>query len=500
MKLGRTLLAYLPVNLANVVVSFGLIVVLTRLLSPEEFGRYAIAMITLQFVHMGAFTWLEAAMARFQARAEKDDDIASHLRTLYVLAAGLGSLLVVLFLAIIFVLPLSRDLQTVLAFAIGSAGLQVLFNLGMEAHRAAHRVIRYSLTYSSQTLLSFSIGIALVIFTPLRESGPFLGLILGLIIGLMVDLPSMVRRQKGGRFEADRTKRYAAYGLPICMSLLLGYTLNSSDVYIIAAVMGEASAGQYNAGYNLANRSLEILFVWVSMAMTPAAVTAFEKTGTKASQDIMRNYGASLLWIAMPAAVGIALVSKDAGFILGENVREQAVTVMPFIAFAGLINGIVTYYVQRAFMLSGQTKEIVWLMVPPVVLNIILNIILIPKFGLMGAVASTIVGYSMALVLSVAMARRHYPLPLPVRAAAEIAFACGVMAVAVSALPLGQFEPGLLTLIIKGSVGAFAYVTTCYVINAADCRAIIRDMVARVRRRPLSAPKIESEPVIEATP
>lgn len=485
MKLGRTLLAYLPVNLANVVVSFGLIVVLTRLLSPEEFGRYAIAMITLQFVHMGAFTWLEAAMARFQARAEKDADVASHLRTLYVLGAGLGLGLVVLFLAIIFWLPIARDLQTVLAFAIGSAGLQVVFNLGMEAHRAAHRIIRYSLTYSGQTLLSFSIGIALVVLTPLREAGPFLGIILGLILAMMIDLPSMLRRQKGGHFEAARTKRYAAYGFPICMSLLLGYTLNSSDVYIIAAVMGEASAGQYNAGYNLANRSLEILFVWVSMAMTPAAVTAFEKTGTKASQDIMRSYGASLLFLAMPAAVGIALVSKDAGFILGESVRDQAVTVMPFIAFAGLINGIVTYYVQRAFMLSGQTKEIVWLMIPPVVLNIALNLILVPKFGLMGAVASTIIGYSMALGLSVMMARRHYPLPLPLRAGAKIGFACGVMALCVTALPLGQFEPGLMTLLIKGSVGALSYGVTCFVINAADCRIMIGEALSKLRRRPL---------------
>jgi len=294
-------------------------------------------------------------MARFQARAEKEADVTSHLRTLYVLGGGLGAVCVALFLTIIYVLPISRDLQTVLAFAVGSAGLQVLFNLGMEAHRAAHRITRYSLTYSTQTLLSFSIGIALVIFTPLRESGPFLGLIFGLILALMIDLPFMLRRQKGGRFETPRTKRYAAYGLPICMSLLLGYTLNSSDVYIIAAVMGEASAGQYNAGYNLANRSLEILFVWVSMAMTPAAVTAFEKVGSEASQEIMRSYGASLLFLAMPAAAGIALVSKDAGFILGESVRDPAVTIMPFIAFAGLINGILTYYVQRAFMLSGQT-------------------------------------------------------------------------------------------------------------------------------------------------
>lgn len=485
MKLGRSLLAYLPVNLANVVVSFGMIVLLTRLLSSEEFGRYAIAMITLQFMHMGAFTWLEAAMARFQARAEKNDDVASHLKTLYLLGAGLGALCVALFLTIIFLLPLSKPLQTVLAFAIGSAGLQVVFNLGMEAHRASHRVVRYSLTYSGQTLLSFTIGIALVMVTPLRESGPFLGIILGLIVALMVDLPSMLRRQRGGLFEIDRTKRYAAYGFPICISLLLGYTLNSSDVYIIAAMMGEASAGQYNAGYNLANRSLEILFVWVSMAMTPAAVTAFEKLGTDASRDIMKNYGASLLWLIMPAAVGIALVSKDAGFILGESVRDEAVTVMPFIAFAGLINGLFTYYVQRAFMLSGKTQDIIWMMIPPVVLNIALNIILIPKFGLMGAVAATIVGYAMAFILSVLLARRHYPLPLPLRAAAEIAFACAVMAICVLALPLDTFEPGPKTLVIKAGTGALAYLATCWVINAADCRTLITQTVARLRRRPV---------------
>ncbi|MGB3456298.1 MAG: lipopolysaccharide biosynthesis protein [Litorimonas sp.] len=483
MKLGRTLLAYLPVNLANVVVSFGLIVVLTRLLSSEEFGRYAIAMITLQFVHMGAFTWLEAAMARFQARAEKHGDVASHLRTLYGLGAGLGAGLVALFLGILFLLPINDALQTVIAFAIGSAGLQVVFNLGMEAHRASHRVTRYSLTYSTQTLLSFSAGIALVLFTPLRESGPYVGLIIGLFLALLVDLPFMLRRQRGGRFEVARAKRYAAYGFPICAALLLGYALNTSDVYIIAAVMGEASAGQYNAGYNLANRSLEMLFVWISMAMTPAAVTAFERDGTEASQDVMRSYGASLLWLAMPAAVGIALVSKDAGFILGESVRDEAVTVMPFIAGAGLLAGLLAYYVQRAFMLSGQTGDIVWLMIPPVIFNIALTVWLVPVFGLMGAVIATIAGYTAALAISLVRARRYYPLPLPWREGAQIAFACAVMSGMVLLLPLRGFEPGPATLLIKAAVGGATYVAVCWLIDAADCRRIILDMANRLRRR-----------------
>ena len=486
--MGRTLLAYLPVNLANVLVSFGTIVVLTRLLSADEFGRYAIAMITMQFVHMGAFTWMEAAMARFQARAERDEDVASHLRTLYALGAGLGALSVAVFLGILFVLPIGADLKTVLAFALGSASLQVVFNLGMEAHKAAHRIKRYSLTYSGQTIFSFSVGMALVILTPLRESGPFVGIILGLLVALCWDLPFMLRRQRSGRFERARAKRYAAYGLPICVSLLLGYALNSADVYIIAAIMGEASAGQYNAGYNLANRSLDILFIWLSMAVTPVAITAFEKTGSESSRAIMRDYGASLLWIAMPAAVGIALVSKDAGFILGESVRVEAVSVMPFIAFSGLINGLITYYVQRAFMFSGETTEFIWVMVPPVILNLALNMMLVPSFGLMGAVGATLVSYGLAFVMAVMLARKHYPLPWPLRASAEIAFACAVMAVVVLALPLGRMEPGFATLMIKAAAGALAYLATCWAVNAADCRSVITAVAARLRGRSVLEP------------
>ena len=150
--------------------------------------------------------------------------------------------------------------------------------------------------------------------------------------------------------------------MPICISLLLAYALNSADMYIIAGLMGEASAGQYNAGYNLANRSLEMIFVWLSMAVTPIAVTLLEKEGVEKSKEVMRDYGASLLWIAMPAATGIALVSKEFGFVLGESVRDGAVTVMPLIAFAAVLNGLISYYAQRAFMLSGKTSMFMWAM------------------------------------------------------------------------------------------------------------------------------------------
>jgi len=478
--LGRSILSYLPVNLANMLTAFGTIAILTRLLEPAEFGIYALAMITLQFVHMGLFTWMEAAMARFQARAERENDVKSHLVTLYRLGALTG---IVSFALIMTVLNLSLfdpALTFVLIFALGSGSLQVIFNLGMEAHRASQRIKRYSLTYASQTLVSFTIGILFILLTPLGAASPFIGTICGLFIVGGIDLLFMWKHMRSGTFHADKAKTYFIYGAPLCIGLCLSYALNSADAYIINIFMGSESVGEYNAGYNLANRSLEILFVWVSMAVTPVAITAMEKEGTEKSREILKNYGATLLWIAVPAATGIALVAKDAGFILGEGVRENAVLVMPWIAFAGLINGCMTYYIHRAFMLSEQTHKFVWALVAPVILNIGLNVLLIPSYGLMGAVWATILSYSLAIIIATILARRDYPLPIPVRAAVEIVCCSAIMAAAVYLLPLSNMTPGFVTLMIKGAAGIFVYLIACWVLNAADCRTVIRGLRDRV--------------------
>ena len=45
--MGRSMLAYIPVNVASIIVSFGGLAILTRLLDSAEYGRYALALITI---------------------------------------------------------------------------------------------------------------------------------------------------------------------------------------------------------------------------------------------------------------------------------------------------------------------------------------------------------------------------------------------------------------------------------------------------------------------
>lgn len=480
--ISRSILSYLPVNMANVLTAFGTIAILTRLLEPAQFGTYAVAMITMQFFHMALFTWMEAAMVRFQARAERENDVANHLKTLYRLAFVTGVIGFTLTVLVLYLSPLDDRLVFVLVFALSATCLHIIFSLGMEAHKAAHRIKRYSVAYSSKVFISFSLGILFIFITPLQASAPFLGIICGLLIVGGIDFLFMMRQMRGGQYQSKKAKTYFVYGAPLCIGLLLSYALNSADVYVIAAIMGSASAGEYSSGYNLAARSLEILFVWVSMAVTPVAITAMEEHGTEQTREILKGYGATLLWLAVPATVGIALVSKDAGFILGEGVRGGAISVMPWIAFAGLISGYMTYYIHRAFMLSGQTHKFAWALVLPVILNLGLNFILIPRLGLMGAVWSTIAAYLLAIILATILARQDFPLPLPIRAAAEV-FACSAaMAGAVIVLPLDGFTPGFFTLMIKASVGITVYLIACWIINASDCRRVIADIYEKLTK------------------
>jgi len=480
----KSILAYLPVNVANIFISFGTIMILTRLLNGAEFGVYALAVITVEFVHLGLFSWIESAMERFWARADRNNAINNFTKSLFSFCLIYGMIMVVTVLGILYLLPVDSHVKTVLAFALGALSLRNLSCLFLESHLAAERSLRFSTVYTLITMGGFAIGIILILLTPLRESAPFIGILIALSLSMFFEIPFMLKLMKGGRYQSQHMKQAFRYGFPISIALMLTYTLNSADMYFIAHFMGWESAGQYNAGYNLANRSLDVLFVWISMALTPVIIQAVEKESAENAMNIVKSCGAGMLWIALPMATGIALVAEPAGIILGESVRAGAITIMPYIAFAAVMNGMLTYYAQKSFMISERTDMFVWILVGPVVANLILNVMLIPEYGLLGAVFATCISYALGLFLAILIGRRYYPLPLPVKAFFQIGLACLGMAAVVYNLPIPDAWPDIIHLILKGGIGAAVYAIISWAMNSAGCRTYVKDYFAnKVRDR-----------------
>ncbi len=482
--LWRHLLGYLPLNIAQAIAGFGGIFLLTRLLSPAQFGLYSLVFSVVTITHSLCFTWVEAAVARFYARAEADQRLADHLATAFQYLT-LASILVGLFgFGAILLAPFSTELKTVLGYGLGSMLIRSFLILDLEARKAAREVRQYSIVEFFNVMASFGLGIALVAFTDLKAAGPFAGLAIAAALALLFDLPKILLRAKGGKASKAELRKFFVYGMPVSLSLVLSYILQAGDRFVISGLLGNAQVGIYAAGYGTANRGLDILFVWAGMAASPLLITALELGNAQKAKEMAKKAFGIMALLTFPAATGIALVATPlANIMTGPDFRAGAAMIIPWISLAGIMNGITTYYLLSAFTLSKRTGMMAVVTMVPAALNIALNFILLPKMGLIGAVIATIIAYALSMAMVIIIGRKYFALPLPFGEAAKTLLACLLMAGFVLALPLPEQMADFTKLALMALLGGTVYLAMAWLLNLADCKELLIGQFANLRKK-----------------
>ena len=460
----RGVWGYLPANIVQGVVGLLAIVLFTRLLGAEDFGRYALAMSAATLAHVAAFSWLEAAMARFWASEKPGPGLAAHFASLYRAALVLTVAFLPLCALTVWLIPGDLALKAALAAGLAGCPVRCLVKLGQERMRAAGDVGPAAAVDIGVTIAGLLIGLAFVLWG-VGGAGPLLGLLLGPLAALPFFLPAELRQAERGVVTHDRIGRYARYGLPIAAGLALTTVLASTDRFVLAAFIDEAAVGAYHASYSIANRTLDVLFLWLGTAGQPALVMALERGGRERLSDAAREQASTFLLVGLPACVGLALVSTPlAQVLIGEELRVAAAGVTPWIAVSALLYGLTAYYFGQAFTLGKRTALLLPCMALPALANIVLNLVLVPRFGLMGAAWATTASFALGLVGAMLLGRRVIALPIPWDSLIRCGVAVAVMALVVSRLPsLG----GLVELTLDASVGAAVYAMIAMTLNAA---------------------------------
>lgn len=449
----RGVLGYLPVNIVQGVVGLLTIVLFTRVLSPEQYGVYALAFSVGSLTQTVLLTWTEAAMARFLATRTEDDRLADHFTTLFRLWIG-AALAVPAACVLVMLLPLTPPLKVAVVAALASTLVNSLMKLAQERRRAAGEVSGAAMLSMAQTAGGFLVGLALAL-AGLGGAAPILGVGALSALCVLLVLPGELKRMAGGRFDRALAKIYAAYGLPVSLSLILALVLASTDRLLLSAFLDEATVGVYHAGYSLGSRTLDVVFIWLGMAGGPALIQALERGGQPALQEAAREQASFMTLLTLPAATGLALVARPlADLMIGEALREGASHVTPWIAASGWLSGVTTYYLLQAFTLAKRTPLLIVSMSAPAVVNVILNLVLIPRLGLDGALWATTISYGLGAVAAWVLGRRACPLPIPWDVLAKAGGASIAMAACVSALPS---PGGVLELALKAGAGALVY-------------------------------------------
>lgn len=405
------------------IVSFLAIAIYTRMLLPDEYGRYALVIAGMGLFNVVFFQWLRLSLQRFlPAQLENPRPLLSTVLGSFV-AIALITGIFGLFLAGIFPDPAWRGL-IMLAVPLLWAQAWIEINLTLSAVKLLP--VRYGLISGVKAASALAFGVALVLWG-FGEYGPLLGLLAGMIIASAL----WVREEwRGISLDVSRPllRDIMHYGLPLTATFALSFVISSSDRFLIAYFLGEGSAGVYSAAYDLGQQSLILLMMVVNLAGYPLALRALEQEGANAAQEQLRQNGTLLLSIAFPAAVGMAVLAPNlSAVMLGAGFREDAALLLPWVAFSSLLAGLRVYHFDLAFQLGRRTIGQVWVMGAAAVLNLILNLWWIPSYGLMGAAYATFAAYLTAFILSAILGRRIFEVPISYRDCYMIALASLIM-------------------------------------------------------------------------
>ena len=475
----RGVLGYLPANLVQAAVGLLTIVIFTRLLTPEQYGHYALGFTVMSLVHTVLFTWNEAALARFWAADDIRGEAHDHLATIYRVW---GMLVIALPVAagLTFLAPINGGLRWAALAGVAAILPRTLEKLFQERRRAAGEVRGSVALDIGQTGGGFILGVAFA-WAGLGGAAPLLGAGLAAVLCVAFVFRGEWAKSLDGRFNHERLRRYFAYGAPVSASLVLALVLSSTDRLLIATFLDEASVGVYHAGYSLANRTLDVVFIWLGAAGGPALIMALERGGAASMRTAAREQCGFMLLLTVPASVGLAMVARPlADILVGPDLRVGAAQVTPWIAASGFLGGMTTYYFSQAFTLARRTGLLLAAMAVPAIANVILNFVLIPHFGLKGAMMATAISYGMGMVVYVILGRGPMALPIPWLTLAQTAFAAAVMALALSRLPS---PGGIAELAMKASLGAVIYGVIAYAFDIGGLRSRAADALRLLRAR-----------------
>lgn len=389
-------------------INFLALVLYTRLLTPEQYGQYALVLAGLGLVQVVGFQWLGLCLARFlPANRDTPERFLSEIKFLFAVLALVFSA-VGLVVALLWPDPVW---QRLVALAVPLLVAHAWFELNLIHAAAALKPSLYGRINLTKSAVALALG-SFLAWLGLGAYSPLWGLLLGVSLATLVFGRSVWWGVKPIRPDPEKIRSLLAYGMPLAANFALAWVVVSSDRFLLGWLLDVGSAGQYAVGYDLAQHSIGMLMMIVNLAAYPLAIHALERDGTEAARAQLRKNGAVILSLAFTASAGVAVLAPLlGGLLLGAEYRYSTVELLPWVALAAALSGIKSYYFDIAFHLGRGTVKLIWVSVGAASVNVILNLVLIPQHGILGAAYATVLAYLVATVASAWLGRHLFILP-----------------------------------------------------------------------------------------
>lgn len=237
---------------------------------------------------------------------------------------------------------------------------------------------------------------------------PALALVTGLEILFLAIAASLVARHQGARLapKASSHRALLRESLPVMAGALFFLLMLRIDTLLVSIFLGDAETGRYAAVVRFAEASY--LVASVAVAAAAPRIIAAHRAGTPQYLEQYRRLLRGLLLISSVLALLLSITAAPLLSVLLGSAYLPAAPVLAIYAWSAVPVYLGTAR-ERLVIDLGITRTTIVNTMSGLALNVLLNVILLPTIGLIGAGIATVVSYTAMVTLFPALDRRQRP-------------------------------------------------------------------------------------------
>ncbi|WP_186175672.1 lipopolysaccharide biosynthesis protein [Vibrio jasicida] len=412
MSFAKNTYVYLFSNILNAAIPFILLPILTRYLSPDEYGQ--IAMFQTMLTGIGAFIGLNTVGA---ANRKFYDDNLSLNETRMFNGSCLQILIFTLFIATVAVTVAEGFLANFLsipsewlylALLVSSCTFLINFRLGQWQVRKS--ATKYGLLQVGNSILNMSLTLILIVFYDEGAKGRIDALLYAGVMSATVAIFLLYKDQLVSLRSINKghIKEALNFGMPLVPHVFGAFLLTAADRFVINDRLGLADAGIYMVAVQV-SMALTIVFDAINKAYVPWLFERLKRNDEKEKLVIVKNTYIYFLCVLSLAAVSFFIGPVMITLVVGDE-YQAAGRIIGWLCLGQVFGGMYLMVTNYIFY-AKKTGRLSLVTIGSGLLNLLTMLVLVNYLGIEGAAISFALSKMIQFLLTWLLASKSTPMP-----------------------------------------------------------------------------------------
>lgn len=389
------------------IISVLLLPIFTRYLGPEDYGILAYTNSMMEFLLVFSLLSLHSYVLRFWMDYAPNDD-AGRRRLVGGVFVFLCALNVVILAGGFTLGPLAisaLDVQVpffpFFALALVSNFFNMTSVLPLAVFRLLDRPAHYIALTASRSFLQYGLAYILVVHLGWGVLGMYVAQISVFAVYSLLYVRIIWRH---GSFVWDMAliRKGLAFSLPLFPGVLSHLVIRIIDRLMLEAEVSLEALGLYSIGYTLGFFSLMVLIQGGYRAFEPVI---FQAWGHQGFEETWRRIRTVFVPLLLVAAVGVGLFGRELLLVLTTQRFYAADKVIPVVALAACLRGGGLLF-SILLIAAKRTKVATIVVFVGAAVNVVMNLLLIPRLGILGAAWSSVAAFAVMTPLAYLLCER----------------------------------------------------------------------------------------------